>query len=197
MDFPWPCFLQSLGFSISCLPTHLVARWKLKSCSKMVPGNSGSDRIHGPLSKTLSDLSAVLPNSFLYYYNSMHSILFPLPTTGKLRRKPGSWEPPRYCFASKETTWGFQRMRDGPLAIKKPPVARYLYIYMLCICISNWAPHSQWLLPKKNILPKLTELETVQAFEMPWVVWLGMIFASLSHQISIDFQGFVAYGGVP
>ena len=150
MDFPWPCFLQSIGFSISCLPTHLVARWKLKSCSKMVPGNSGSDRIHGPLSKTLSDLSAVLPNSFLYYYNSMHSILFPLPTTGKLRRKPGSWEPPRYCFASKETTWGFQRMRDGPLAIKKNHLLPDIYIYMLCICISNWAPHSQWLLPKKT-----------------------------------------------
>ena len=143
MDFPWPCFLQSIGFSISCLPTHLVARWKLKSCSKMVPGNSGSDRIHGPLSKTLSDLSAILPNSFLYYYNSMHSILFPLPTTGKLRRKPGSWEPPRYCFASKETTWGFQRMRDGPLAIKKNHLLPDIYIYMLCICIcQNW-PNSR------------------------------------------------------
>lgn len=37
------------------------------------------------------------------------------------------WEPPRYCFGSKETTWGFQRMRDGPLAIKKKTTCCQIY----------------------------------------------------------------------
>ena len=145
-------------------------------------------------------IRAVLPSFLFQQFNAFYP--FSAPTTSKLifmassfhhfraalRRKRGSWEPPRYCFGSKETTWGFQRMRDGPLAIRKTTCCQ---IYRIGRPIANG------FYQKKEHFAKIDRTRDCATFRNAMGCLTGDDFCKfiLSHQIYIDFQGFVAYEG--